>query len=237
MRLWYKAVMLYRKITNTRETIQVWDTSALSDWLDMLDEIVAEGKIKIIITEGVIHELSRGRYKFEKARKAYFFIRDINKDNVIKLPTEDKIRTWTVDEQVVYVAEKKHLAGHNVTLVTCDQCQALRAELKGIKTNLLEGNRSFTKNSVIKRPPKIVATSGAKAVNKFGGELKLDYKKQGDEFLISSIYGMEIYDSRGKRRIGKNNTLLISKMDRIVYFNCEYTISEITENKIVLKRC
>ena len=237
MRFWSKIVTFFRNITNTRECIEVWDTSALSHWLDMLVKTVDNEKIKVIITEGVIHELSVGRHKFEKARNAYFFVKDTNKDNLVRLPTDDKVRTWTVDEQVVYVAEKYRRLGHDVMLVTCDQCQAFRAELKGIKVKLLEGNREIPKNFELKQTPKIVATVGKRPTNKFGGELKLDYKKQGNDFYIPLISRMEIYDTRGKRRVGKNETIQISKTDKVVYYNCEYMISEITDNKIILTRC
>ncbi len=237
MELWSKLVTFFRNATNTRECIEIWDTSAVSHWLDMLVKTVDDDKIKVIITEGVIHELSVGRHKFEKARNAYFFVKDTNKDNLVRLPTDDKVRNWTVDEQVVYVAEKYQRFGHDVMLVTCDQCQAFRAELKGVKVRLLEGNREMPKNFVLKQAPKVVATAGEQATNKLGGELKLEYKKQGKNLYIPLISGMEIYDIRGKRRIGKNETIQISESDKVVYYNRKYMISEITDNKIILTRC
>lgn len=237
MKILTKVVKFFRKITNTRECIEVWDTSAISTWLDLLVKKVNAGKTKIVIVEGVIHELSVGRHKFEKARNAYFYVKDTKQENLLKLVTEDKIRTWSVDEQIVYVAEKYHKAGHDVKLVTCDQCQALRAEMKGLNIALLDGSRELPKGFEIKRSSKVVATSGENDINKFGSEIKLDCKKCGDGFYIPLISGMEVYDNRGKRRFGKENTLQILKTDKILYYNSEYIISEQTDNKIVLTRC
>ncbi len=236
MRFWSKTILFFRKLTNTRKRIEVWDTSAVSHWLDMLAKTVDEGKVDVIVTEGVIHELSVGRHKFEKARNAYFYVRDTEKENLLKLVTEDKIRTWTVDEQVVYVAEQYHKEGHDVTLVTCDQCQSFRAELKGLKTNLLDGRREVPAHFQVKSKPKVVATAGENATNKFGGEIKLDYKKRGNELYIPLVSGMEIYDARGKRRIGKNGQVQISKTDRVLYYNLKYSITQLTDTKVVLTR-
>lgn len=228
---------LWRRVTKTSQRMEVWDTSAVSTWLDILrSKIESRDETKIVITEGVIHELSVGRHKFEKARNAYNYIYNATSDKILKVVTEDKVRAWTVDEQIIYTASIYAKSGHNVVLVTCDKDQAFRAGLQGIKTKLLEGNREALKTVPVQPKPKIVATSGEKQQNMFGNEIKLECTKRGQRLYISVISGIEIYDNRGKRRIGKDKIVEIQPTDKVVYFGMQYKITSITDKQLILEK-
>lgn len=221
---------------------EVWDTSAMSNWLDkFIEKVNGKNNIILVVPEGVVHELSVGRHRFERARNAYEYIKNVNSTKVIKEVTDDKIRSWTIDEQVIDVVWKYYKKGYNVRLVTCDQDQAYKAEIKKLKCTLLKGIRTQQMdkqpkediqkvNSIVKpNRPTIFPTE-------LKGELTVPYKRVGKENFIDVKTRIAVYDNRGKRKIGKAEMISIRLTDTFVYKNITYRIAKMEHNILTLKR-
>lgn len=232
-------VRIRRAFTNHNYIYEVWDTSAVSVWLDKLKErITVDTNVKVVITEGVIHELSVGRHKYEKARNAYRYIKQIESDNVIKEVTMDKIRAWTVDEQIIFTADTYHKKGRDVTLITCDQDQAFKAELRGLKVKLLEAVRpELEKQIVTPNYSRVVFVSSSKEPPaKLGDEITLTCSKLGKEHYLDVKSGMVVYDNKGKRKIGRNKLVPITISDRVSYYNMDYFVKSISDRQVILNK-
>ena len=62
-----------KKLINGNHKVQVWDTSAISNHYNAFIKTVCDGKVEVIVPEGVLHELSEGRHQFAICKKAYEF--------------------------------------------------------------------------------------------------------------------------------------------------------------------
>ena len=233
-----KIVRFFRGLNKNVPLIEVWDTSAVIKCLNEFQKSVdSEDNIKIVVTEGVFHELSVGRHKYEKARNAYKYILNNKSEKLITVSTEDKIRAWTIDEQVVYVAVGYRKKGYDITLVTCDRDQAFKAELQGVKTRWIDINLVGKKESYRKESTKVVFSSeGNDTFGKVGEEMKLAYTMQGKEMYVPLKRGMSVLDHRGRRKIGKDERVKIERTDTVRYYGVNYRIETIANSEIVFKK-
>lgn len=221
---------------------EVWDTSALSNWLDKLKrEIERKERITVIIPEGVIHELSVGRRNYERARLAYEYIKNSDTERLRVDVTDDNKRAWTVDEQVVAVVEKYANKGYNVTLVTCDIDQAYKAKLKKLNVNLLKSYKEFdaknpTENSKQNKTNSIKLGKPIIEIPQPTDEISIPLIQIGKEKYISVKHRIEAYDNKGKRKIGKFEKIPILPTDSFKCQNYTYRIQAITNEKLILKR-
>lgn len=131
--------------------IEVWDTSAISSFLTtLMEKLQFEKNYKLIVPEGVMHELRSGFRNFEKCRLAYNFLlrqKEAMSPNVIFEPTPDEARSWSIDEQVVFTAKKYSIQGYRVKLITCDKDQSFRADIQGVRSYAIPMNSSAYKKT------------------------------------------------------------------------------------------
>lgn len=67
-------------------------------------------------------------------------------------------------------------------------------------------------------------------------EKELKCKQVQRATYIYARPGIEVFDHRGKRRIGKDNYVQIMLHDKIVYDGVEYVVSIITDLSVTLKK-
>lgn len=205
---------------------EVWDTSAISTWFDIFENHVNADGINVIVPEGVSHEISMGRRAYEKCRVAYEFINEAKKNGKLTVyVTKDNMRSWLVDEQVVAIAYEYHKKGYSVKLVTCDRDQSVKADYRGLKAELLKGKRPAETETEKEQP--ILATEN---------ELKIPCITRGKITYVNVKQGMAVYDTKGKRKIGRNNLIEIASTDTLIYKDLRYKIQMVLENEILLKR-
>ena len=235
-------VRLKQMLRMHKGNYEVWDTSAISNWLEVFKSKIESGKTTIILHEGVVHELSVGRRNHEICRKAYEYVISLKSDMILKIATRDATRSWTIDEQVVDAVAEYYKKGYNVTLVTCDKDQAYKAEIKGLKCRYL----IVKKDDVIQKPE----------IDKLEKTLKKDEPKEVKEIkktvaapileipciklnkinYIDVKHRITVFDNRGKRKIGKNELIPILFSDTFEYMNHRYAIQALTDTSITFKR-
>ena len=117
---------------------EVWDTSALSNHFELFKQTLQQGKTTLIIPEGVSHEISVGRRNNENCKEIYKFIEgNVRNPRLHVDVATNEIRSWPVDEQVVYTVEKYYKKGYTVRLVTCDRDQSFKAKIKELDVELI----------------------------------------------------------------------------------------------------
>lgn len=218
----------------------VLDTSALSNYFDgIVGCIEGEDKITFVIPEGVSHEISVGRKYKELCREIYQFLEESfeNGNKKIKIDvTDDNKRSWTVDEQVVYTAEKFSKKGYDTILVTCDRDQKLKAQLKNIRVELL---RVEPKRKEYYEEYKKPETTKIVEEDVKNGEIKIPAKKQGKEYLIYINRMVSVIDNKGKKKIakvlGNHQQILLSLTDKIYYDEKEAEISRLENDAIYIR--
>lgn len=218
---------------------EVWDTSAISTWFDEFVKSAITQGIKVIVPEGVLHELSAGRHSYEKCRDAYNFINRTKNENVIVYVTKDVMRSWPIDEQIVAIAYEYHKKGYDVRLVTCDRDQANKAYYRGVSYRLLKGNREYP---IAKKENLQQSNSQPKVENKpyktapVRKALSIPCVTKNSVKYISVKYGIAVYDAKGKRKIGRDNLIAVSNTDVFTYKEHNYKIESVTDTSIFLRR-
>ena len=247
-------VQLKRLIRKDKGCFEVWDTSAISNWFELLTERVeAKGKNKIVLPEGVVQEISDGRKHYVSCRVRFDYITKLKSKNVVKYPTPSDIRLWKVDEQVVEIAYRYFKEGYEVKIVTCDRGMAYAAEIKGISVELLEGKSpeervddidkkvNVTVPIIIKKPevPSYKVVSPQKIIKEKNTpppeKLFVEYTKVGKQMYISVSEKIEVYDNKGKRKIGKQEKIPITLLDKFIYKNNRYEVQSVNKEHIVLE--
>lgn len=234
-----------KKLINGNRKVQVWDTSAISNHYNAFIKTVSDGKVEVIVPEGVLHELSEGRHQFAICKKAYEFI--MRNDDKIKIAiTPEETRSWTIDEQVVYITGKKEKNGYDVSLVTSDRDQEYKAKLHGVKTKYKEVvvpsrdkkyNDKDSTEDIYKRP-KTSKRDNFEETKKYDFNLSCITKGKVHyvslQQFVNKDVAFEVLDSKGKRKIGKENFIAILPEDKVKINDIKYKIAVMHENYIGL---
>lgn len=228
-------VRLKRLIKKCKGKYQVWDTSAVSTWLDKLHIQVNNG-VNIIIPEGVTHELSVGRRNHENCRKAYNYVKEGRARNLRVHVTSDKMRSWAVDEQIVAITYEYFKAGYDVVLVTCDHDQAYKARLRGLEVQLLAGSRAQTKFVEVPKKENNPTTVEQKEILTLDDELVIPCITKGKDHYINVKHKISVYSQKGKRQFGRENLIPVKVTDVCEYMGYKYNIQRITDTNITLKK-
>lgn len=213
------------------------DTSAWSGYLDDIKKWVKQG-IKVVVTEGTRQELRNGYRKYAECKEAYDYI--TSTPELVFPITGNEMKAWPVDDQNVAIAEKYYNKGFDVTLVTCDKEQAHKARIRGLNVSLLRGQSyHYKKNNEFQKTTKPVQNE--KPVEpevevKSNGEVAVPCITKGKEKYISTKHDVEVYSNKGKRRIGRENLILILPTDVLVYNDCNHTIQEMTDTYVTIKK-
>ena len=222
-------VRLKRLINKRKGVFQVWDTSAIITWLDRLKTELDNGT-NVIVPEGVVHELSVKRRSHERFKNAYTFVKECVVKNMKVHVTSDKMRPWAIDEQVVAITYNEYYKkGYEVKLVTCDHDQAYKARLRGMEVELLAGNRSIQKANPDETAPVIEEVKPEE-------EMAVPCVMRGKEHYINVKSKLSVYNAKGKRKIGKNDWLLVDSTDVLACGEYKYLIRAMTENSLLLKK-
>lgn len=236
----YFTNLIKRKLKITKEFCEVYDTCALIHYFDDFKKKVKEHQIYVVVPEGVLHEISVGRRKNEICKVIYDYIRKARtlSSKLIVEVTADKIRNWSVDEQVVYVACKYKRRGYDTTVVSCDMDLCFRAELKKVKTDCLlvprnvNSSNSKVNNKSLKKP-----VSFERAIDKFAlPSIILTYVlKNNKKYILLKKY-LEIYDKKGRRKIGKDGYIHFEDTDKIYFCDSEYKVAQVKNNQIIIEK-
>ena len=210
---------------------EVWDTSALSTYPEKVREHVKNG-VNVVVTDSSVRELSVARHKYDQIREIHDFI--IN--NLKAYVTKDKMKSWTVDDQIGAITYELFNRGLKIKLITCDKNQAYNARLRGLNVLLLPGKpRTHHKTEVP------VETTSTKKLEEnitlmSEDEISVPCITKGKEIYISVKCKISVYNSKGKRRIGKDNLIPVLPVDVLVYMNNKYVIKNVEGTKIILKK-
>lgn len=68
------------------------------------------------------------------------------------------------------------------------------------------------------------------------GEKMIECTQRGKDTYISQKRGFTVYDSKNKKRIGKDGKVIVRLGERIVWNHVEYIVSEISDFKVILKK-
>ena len=225
-------VRIRRLLKNQKNKIEIWDTSAIRAWFDrLMDALNVGSKEKVVIPEGVMHELSASRHNSITCREKYNFLSSYTGGRLMIHVTDDKKRAWSVDEQVIAALQEYHNKGYNVTLVTCDRDQAYRARLKGLAVELLAGSKPA-------EDVKTILEEGENVTLKkdVAEQITIPCITKGDDSFISVKLGFAVYGNTGKRKIGKQNLIQIAKSDVLEHDERKYRISNMSNTCILLAR-
>ena len=222
-----------------------WDTSAISNHFEKFKKELRDDTKVIVVPEGVSHEISCGRKHSDNCKEIYKFIEgNLRNPKLVMEVTPDNVRSWAVDEQVVYIAEQYAKRGFDVKLVTCDRDQNLRATFKKLNTELIpvikqkSTMQSVAKN--IEHPPVVVPVNESKNLmfkdydNK--EEFELPSTIQGKQCILNTSKFISVYDPKGKRKIPKDGAVLVTRDDLIYYKDRPYTIKTINNSSLSLVR-
>ena len=225
----------------------MWDTSALSNYFEHFKQKL-QGNTTIVIPEGVSHEISVGRKNNDNCKEIYKFLEgNIRNPRLILAVTPDNIRSWAVDEQVIYTANRYYDMGYDTALITCDRDQSFRAKLKKLAVDLMpvvkaktedtnnntENLASNTAHVPVVVPVEPIAPKEEKQIKE---EIKFPAKTVGKQCLLKFDRKISVYDSKGKRKIPRNETIAVSLNDMVYYNNEAYIISKIQNNLVIAKK-
>lgn len=230
--------LIKKRLLKEKKVCKVYDTSAIRNHFEEFKEFVESNKeILVIVPEGVLHEISVAKRVNNLCRTIYNFITSVQAHNpyfVVEV-TEDKIRNWSVDEQVIYVAEKYIKKKYDVELVSCDKEQCFRAELKKVKCNILPVNvpECYNTNEGIKyRKSRIRKFEKNPSILP---EIKIEYIVLNKiKYLKLNSY-LAVYDRTGKRKIAKDCYVSFEESDRVLYAGVEYEVSRVDDKEIFFK--
>lgn len=228
-----------KRILKRKKTIcKVYDTSAIRNYFEIFKEMVeTKHEWLIVVPEGVLHEISVAKNIDRLCRIIYDYITTNCKlyPNFIVEVTEDSIRNWSVDEQVIHVVEKYQKKGYDAELISCDKEQCFRAELKKINCSLLPvtsaKNNSNMVNKVPQKHEKI--TVSKERENFKTAQIVVELVILNKEKYLKVNKYLSIYDNRGKRRIGKDGYVKFETTDKFLCFEKEYVISKIENNRVI----
>ena len=224
---------------------EVWDTSALSNHFELFKQTLQQGIVTLIIPEGVSHEISVGRRNNENCKEIYKFIEgNIRNPKLHVEVSTDVIRSWAVDEQVVYTVEKYYNKGYTVKLITCDRDQSFKAKLKELNVELLSVSKAkiaaYTKidehirnlASKTNEAPSVVPVAGTQELQ--NEEIELPAKMVGKQCLLAFDKHVSVYDNRGKRKISRPEGTVIARDDTIYYKDSKCVIKKICRDAVIM---
>lgn len=227
-----------------RNNYEVWDTSALSNHFELFKQTLQQGQTIMIIPEGVSHEISVGRRNNENCKEIYRFLEGNIRNPRLRVEVaNDAIRSWAVDEQVVYTVEKYHKKGYTVRLISCDRDQSFKARLKELNVELLPVSRSKVAAyqeidehirglaSKQNEAPVIVPVSSEHEQST--EELELPSRMVGKQCVLQFDKHVSVYDNRGKRKISRPEGTVIARDDTVYYKNAKYVIKRICRDTVM----
>ena len=248
-------IKIKRFLRRNSRTIEVWDTSAISTWFDRFVESISKEGVQVVVPDGVEHELSSGKRKYENCRKAYEYIMankvtQSNPQGKLKVYViDDQMRAWAVDDQVIGIATKYYRQGYDVKLVTCDVDQCNRAKDRMLDVILLKGVR-FNSNKKQENAPKPekanqvsqpirrqnVQEKNTASIKQDKDQLVIPCVRKGNELYISVDHHVSVYDSKGRRKIGRGELVSITTKDSFVYKEKNYELVSLTSTELTLKK-
>ena len=231
-----------RRLKKQKDPIEVWDISAIRNWLDRMQSRLELGKTVIVVPEIVIRQLSDSGKVVDVL--AYNYILSYSGDKLYYATTATEKRDMSYNEQILSIQEDYYNKGYNVTLVTCNTIQSHMAEERKLGCLLFVGNKpnkNLQNEKTQKNQKKVEESSMSKVKNKqvcsvSPEQMEVKNKKIGKDNHILTRAGVEVYDNRGKRRIGKNSLVKVQLMERVVYDGTEYIVTAATSETVVLKR-
>lgn len=238
-----KLITIIKRVFRKGKHYQVWDTSALSNHFESFkNTLKSRENIKVVIPEGVSHEISVGRRNNDNCKEIYKFIEgNVRNPRLIVAVTPDSTRSWAVDEQVIYTAQQYNERGYTTTLITCDRDQSFRAGLKGLETRLIPakaGKTSFQKvieqaevETMLEPSPVI-----DKQVEPEKNEIVLKSRMVGKQLWINWDKNLSVYDAKGKRKIPRDESVQLSMHDTIYYKGVKYDIKKVASNEVTLTK-
>lgn len=229
---------LFRRRTGQYE---VWDTSALSNHFELFKKRLQEGNVTLIIPEGVSHEISVGRRNNENCKAIYKFIEGNVRNPKLHVEVAmDAIRSWAVDEQVVYTVEKYNKKRYTVRLVTCDRDQSFKAKLKELDVEFLSVSRARVaeidehKTALVSKQnemPVIVPVNNEQEQK--NEDIELPARMVGKQCVLAFDKYLSVYDNRGKRKIARPEGTVIARDDTVYYKNAKYVIKRICRDTVM----
>lgn len=238
-----KLILEFKRWLRKGAKVEVWDTSAISTWFDEFTKSVNTGLVEVIVPEGVEHELSKGRRNHENCRVAHNYIKSnkiskINPNGKIKVyVTDDNMRSWPIDEQVVGIAAKHYKKGYNVTLVTCDRNQSDKAQDMEIEVCLLAGNRAYpVKPKILTERPERFQRKPETTIPQAKDQISVPCVAKGNMIYIDVNQKVAVYDAKGRRKIGKDDLIPVTASDTYKYREATYQAASITKKELTLKK-
>ena len=67
-------------------------------------------------------------------------------------------------------------------------------------------------------------------------EKVVECTKRGKDAYISQKRGVTVYDTKNKKRIGKDGKVIVRLGERVDWNHVEYIVSEISDFKVILKK-
>jgi len=68
------------------------------------------------------------------------------------------------------------------------------------------------------------------------GDKQVKCKKKGKDIYMYTPAGVGVYDSRGKRKMGKNGKVIVKTLERVRIDDEEYLVKELGETYVILKK-
>ena len=227
-----------RFLIRDKRRYEVWDVSAVSNWLEKLQKkLEKEADIVIIIPKIVVEQLSARTDKSLRDRKAYDFLMSYTSSNLNFDVVIGENKPQTSNEQILSTLKKYFNKGYNVTLVTCNSALASKVSEDEINCVLLDKN--IQKNNVLKSNKKEedISMSKKQLIEEVSEtEKQIQCKNVGKDTYIYAPPGIEVFDKKNKKRIGKNGKVLVRLNERVVCDGKEYVVKAITDTHIIIKK-
>lgn len=225
-----------RFLNKDKNIYQVWATSAISNrWKTFL--IQTDKGVRIIVPKNVLEELRRGQKNHLVCKEAYNYI--LNNDNIIIYEKQKKFSNMDANSQAMYISKRYTKRGYNVELVTCNKAQAYLAKLNHVKVNLLV---TYSEQTLTKTTNKKSKKTGCN-INHDKKENLICFTENGIEVNTYKINSktcilaetrIEVYNKKGKRKIGKDNFLEVDMGDRFVYKGINYKFEKLQDGVLYL---
>lgn len=223
---------------------EVWDTSALSNHFELFKQTLQQGKTTLIIPEGVSHEISVGRRNNENCKEIYKFIEgNVRNPRLHVDVATNEIRSWPVDEQVVYTVEKYYKKGYTVRLVTCDRDQSFKAKIKELDVELIPVARGkvaayaeideHIKGLASKTQTPVIVPVNNEEETK-NEDIELPAKMVGKQCILAFDKYVSVYDNRGKRKIPRPEGTVVANGDTVYYKDEKCIIKKICRDTVVM---
>ncbi|MBR6689004.1 MAG: hypothetical protein IKL68_03195 [Clostridia bacterium] len=233
---------LFRRRTGQYE---VWDTSALSNHFELFKKTLQEGLVTLIIPEGVSHEISVGRRNNDNCKEIYKFIEGNIRNPMLHVEVaSDAIRSWAVDEQVVYTVEKYHKKGYTIRLITCDRDQSFKAKLKELNVELLSVSRArvaayaqidkHIRELASKQEDAPVIVPVNTETEQKNEDIELPARIVGKQCVLAFNKNVSVYDNRGRRKIPRPEGTVVANGDTVYYKDEKCVIKKICRDTVVM---